>query len=87
MPPSVKSYGVCYGVISLAETCLLAKRQTSFRGQDLYLGSVTELGNLHVDDRLLIKRSDKKADSQREMHNRYTLEAKYQSTMQGRTDS
>jgi len=80
----VKSYEVHDGVISLAATCLLAKRQASYRRQELYSGSITELGNLHGDDRLLYKRSGKKADSQREMHNRLTLEAKYRSTMEGR---
>ena len=55
---SVKSYEVHDGVISLAATCLLAKRQASYRGQELYSGLVTELENLHVDDRLLYKRSN-----------------------------
>ena len=64
---SVKSYEVHDGVISLSATCLLAKRQASYRGKELYSGLVTELENLHVDDRLLYKRSDKKADIQREM--------------------
>jgi hypothetical protein len=83
---SVKSYEVHDGVISLAATCLLAKWQASYRGQELYSGLVTELENLHVDDGLLYKRSEKKADSQREMHNRLTLEAKYRSIMQGQTN-
>jgi hypothetical protein len=47
LPHPVKSYGVYDGVISLAVTRLLAKRQASFRGQELYPGLVTELGNLH----------------------------------------
>ena len=63
------------GVISLAETCLLAKRQASYKGQELYLGLIAELENLHVYDRLLLKRSGKKADSQRETHNGYNPEA------------
>ena len=73
------------GVISLAETYLLAKRQASCKGQELYLGSIVELENLHVYARLLIKRSGKKADSQRELehsgnrrsqtHNGYNPEA------------
>jgi hypothetical protein len=67
------------GVISLAETCLLAKRSRctsgSYKGQELYLGLIAELENLHVYDRLLIKRSGKKADSQRETHNGYNPEA------------
>jgi hypothetical protein len=83
---SVKSYEVHDGVISLAATCLLAKRQASYRGQELYSGLVTELENLHVDDRLSNKQSGKKADSQREMHNRLTLEAKYRRDMQGQTN-
>jgi len=33
-------------VINLAGTCLLAKWLASFRGQELYLGLVTELENL-----------------------------------------
>jgi hypothetical protein len=41
-----KSYGVCYGVTSLTVTCLLVKRQASFRRQELYSGFITELGNL-----------------------------------------
>jgi len=45
--PPVKSYEVWDGVISLAETCLLAKRQASFRWQELYPGSIMELENLH----------------------------------------
>jgi len=45
--PPVKSYEVWDGVISLAETCLLAKRQAAFRWQELYLGSIMELENLH----------------------------------------
>jgi len=45
--PSVKSYEVWDGVISLAETCLLAKRQAAFRWQELYPGSIMELKNLH----------------------------------------
>jgi len=80
----VKSYEVHDGVISLAATCLLAKRQASYRRQELYSGSIMELGNLHGDDGLLIKQSEKKADSQREMHNRFPLESKYRSIMQGR---
>lgn len=46
--PPVKSYGVCYGVISTASTCLLAVRQASFRRQELYPGFITELGNLQA---------------------------------------
>ena len=46
---SVKSYEVHDGVISLAATCLLAKRQASYRGQELYSGLITELENLHED--------------------------------------
>ena len=64
-----------------AATCLLALWQASLRRQELYLGLVTELENLHVDDGLSYKQSGKKADSQREMHNRLTLEAKYRSIM------
>ena len=45
--PHVKSYEAWDGVISLAETCLLAKRQAAFRWQELYLGSIMELENLH----------------------------------------
>ena len=56
---SVKSYEVHGGVISLAATCLLAKRQASYRGQELYSGLVTELENLHVDDRLSLKQSER----------------------------
>lgn len=82
----VKSYEVHDGVISLAVTCLLAKRQASYRRQELYLGSFTELGKLHIDDRLSHRQSGKKADSQREMYNRRTLEAKYRCNMQRRTD-
>jgi hypothetical protein len=81
---SVKNYEVHDGVISLASTCLLAKRPASSRGQELYSGLVTELENLHVDDRLLYKRSDKKADNQREMHNRFTLEANTEASCRGR---
>ena len=33
--------------MSLAGTCLLAKRQASYKRQELYLGLITELGNLH----------------------------------------
>jgi len=44
---SFKSYGVCYGVISIADTWLLAMRQAAYKGQELYLGLVMELGNLH----------------------------------------
>ena len=51
MPPPVKSYGVWYGVISLAETCLPAKWLASYRGQELYSGSHTEPGNQHYDDK------------------------------------
>ena len=38
--------------ISLTVTCLLVKRQASFRRQELYPGFITELGNLHDDVRL-----------------------------------
>jgi len=69
-----------------AATCLLALWQALYRRQELYLGLITELENLHVDDRLLLRQSEKKADSQREMHNRLTLEAKYRSIMQGQTN-
>jgi hypothetical protein len=55
LPHPVKSYGVWYGVINLAVTCLLAKWLASYRGQELYLGSLMELGNLHSDVSLLIK--------------------------------
>ncbi|MBO3100342.1 hypothetical protein [Gelidibacter pelagius] len=34
-------------IISPAVTCLLAGRQTSFRGHDHYSGLFTELGNLY----------------------------------------
>ncbi len=68
-------------MINCAGTCLLALWQTLYRRQELYLGLITELENLHVDDRLLLKQSEKKADSQREMHNRLTPEAKYHSIM------
>ena len=40
-------------VISMEEACLLAIRQASFRRHELYSGSVTELGNLDIDARLL----------------------------------
>jgi hypothetical protein len=49
--PPVKSDGVCDGVISLAATCLLAKRQASYKRQDLYVGLITELGNLQRNGR------------------------------------
>jgi len=51
LPQPVKSYEVWYGVISLAVACLPAKRQASYRGQELYSGSFTELGNLHGNDK------------------------------------
>ena len=35
---------------SLAETCLLAERQASYRWQELCSGSITELGNLDNDE-------------------------------------
>ena len=35
--------------MSLADTCLPAKRLASYKGQELYLGSNTELGNQHDD--------------------------------------
>ena len=73
-------------MINSAGTCLLALWQTLYRRQELYLGLITELENLHVDDRLLLKQSGKNADSQREMHNRLTLEAKYRCDMQGQTN-
>ena len=71
-------------MISSAATCLLALWQASLKRQELYPGLITELENLHVDDRLLLKQSEKKADSQREMQNRLTLEAKYRSSCRGR---
>ena len=72
---------------SITATWLLVIRQASYKGQELYLGLITELGNLHIDDRLLLKQSRENADSQREMYNRFTLEAEYRCDMQGRTDS
>jgi hypothetical protein len=38
-----------HAVISIAETCLLAIWQASFRRHELYSGSITELGNLNSD--------------------------------------
>ncbi|MCH8233986.1 MAG: hypothetical protein IIB82_15275 [Bacteroidetes bacterium] len=34
---------------NVEETCLLSAWQASFRWHELYLGSITELGNLHDD--------------------------------------
>jgi len=40
-------------IISIAEvTYLLSVRLAAFRWHELYLGLFTELGNLHIDDRL-----------------------------------
>ena len=38
-------------MMSATETCLLVARQASYKGQELYLGLVTELENLHVYDK------------------------------------
>ena len=82
----VKSCRLHDAMTNSAATCLLAIWQASLKRQELYPGLITELENLHVDDRLLLKQSEKKADSQREMHNRLTLEAKYRCDMQGQTN-
>ena len=37
--------------MSIAETCLLAVRQASFRRQELYPGLITELGNLTCNEK------------------------------------
>ena len=47
MTHSVKSCRGMNAVMSTAGTCLLAVKQASFRRHELYLGSITELGNLH----------------------------------------
>ncbi len=64
-------------VISVEETCLLSTRQASFRRHELYLGLVTELGNLDIDDRLRKATNYGFAGNQREMHNKNNLEAEY----------
>lgn len=51
MPLSVKSCRVCDTVISITATCLLVIRLASYKGQELYSGLVTELGNQHDDDK------------------------------------
>ena len=71
---------------STAGTCLLAVRQTSFRRHELYPGSIMELGNLDSDGRLSEATAKGFAGSQREMHNRNNLKAKYRCVIQGRTD-
>ena len=72
-----------YAVISLAETCLLAKRLASFRWQELNPGSITELGNLISDDRLRKATAYGFAGSQREKHNMINLKAEYRCTVSG----
>jgi|GEM_PF-3072729 len=42
-------------VISITATCLLVIRLASYKGQELYSGLITELGNLHNDDNRLLR--------------------------------
>jgi hypothetical protein len=70
-------------VISIAETCLLAIWQASFRRHELYSGFITELGNLDSDDRLRKATACGFAGSQREKHDRNNLEAEYRCTVSG----
>ena len=57
----VKSYEVCGGVKSSVErilnaeaTCLFSVWLASFRWHELYLGLVTELGNLGIDEKFVV---------------------------------
>ncbi len=70
-------------VISIAETCLLAIRQASFRRHELYSGFITELGNLNSDDGLRKATACGYAGSQKEKHNRNNLKAEYRCTVPG----
>lgn len=45
----IKSCRAMNAVINAEGTCLLSAWQASFRWHELYLGSITELGNLHND--------------------------------------
>jgi hypothetical protein len=76
------------GVLQRARTISgLIYGTRELRQQSLTPLKILSVNNLHIYDRLLGKRTRKNADSQREMYNRFTLEAKYRCDMQGRTDS
>ena len=75
-------------IISIAEvTYLLSVRLAAFRWHELYLGLFTELGNLNIDDSLLLMLPLKDSQTnKREMHNRINLKAEYRYNIQGRTN-
>ena len=69
--------------ITTTGTCLLVVGQASFRRRELYLGSITELGNLDNDDRLWKATACGFAGNQREKHNGNNPEADYQGIVSG----
>jgi len=70
-------------VTTTTDTCLLVVGQASFRRRELYLGSITELGNLDNDDRLRKATAYGFAGSQRKMHDGNNPEAEYRCIVSG----